>query len=246
MKRTGLVLLGVLHSALLWGAAENQVPVQGGDESDSALHFWYILRRISNPKSTMLSEGGTHNSVHFSCENKGRFAHGLLNPGSEQDDIDVMIPVEEPNAILLSVAKHRFALFQSRSKALIMRKFEKGDTERYSDSVITIEGVPGFLVGEFPIVLEVLHGGKFNCRYNRAGISKSTRSMSLPIEIHTPPAPYYSPTSPRAYHSSMHGHKPLPVPPSHLPPPPAYPAPGCSDADAQHYHVPHEQNPFTK
>lgn len=243
MKRTGLVLLGVLHSALLWGAAES---------GESGTNFWYVLRRIVNPKQRVLIEGGTHNSVHFSCENKGTFSHGFLNPGKDHD-CDILIPVEEFNAILLSVAKHRLSLFQAQSKRLVVRRFEKGNTDKFTDELLNVEGLPQFLNGEYPVVIEILHGGKIACKYSQAGVSKSTnRVVSMPVAIHMPPEASggicrgahsigcmcggcMQQLSPPPSSPAPSYQKPLPTPPSLYTP-----------SYAPHQQQPYRQNPFTQ
>lgn len=163
--------------------------------------FKFVLQRLVNPKQCIIGESGTHNLVHLSyVDDEGKGGHCLLKSGGEQDNIGVDIPVlhhgeiESKAAILLSVAKHRLNVFQKdvSSRFITVRSYEKDSYSVKEDREIKVANLPIELLGEYPVVLKIEHGGKVTCKLAQAGIGKRSKSEPVltsvqVVQVHTPP-----------------------------------------------------------
>lgn len=193
IKKTGLVLTSALHAALVWGASDGGA--QGLPKFPNPVRF--VLQRLNNPKTEVLDKltggGGTHNLVQFGCMNDGAGCQGFLASDQEQDNINVKIPVERSDlAVIFSVAKRRFALFQAElgARHLVLKEFGRCDGAKEIPEVdLYVEGLPDPAYDECRVVLEIGHGASFKCKVAQVGKSKriDVGSPSVPRTVHFPP-----------------------------------------------------------
>lgn len=185
IKRAGFLLTGVLHGALIWGAAS-------GDYSDP---LRFVLERLVNPKQEIMGGGGTHNLIHYACIDDERAVAGFLESSSDvqlEQVIQTHLSDDKAKpAHTFSVGKGRFALFHSAgARHLVLREYAKGTVQKFEDTEIQVNGLQDPAYGECPIVLSIGHGALFRCWTVQAGVSK-TLHVNPPrvgwTTAHTPP-----------------------------------------------------------
>lgn len=221
MQRAGLVVLVVLNGTFMLRASEG-----------SLSEIQFVLQRIVNPKQELLGGGGTHNSIHFSCLGK-QPSHGFIDSGKEHDGINTVIPTDRNDvAILLSIAKHRCAVFHDAPDArfLVVRKFVRDSTKDYRDEKVTVDGLAEGFSGRCPVVLEIRHGAKIVSKCTQAAVSKvaasSSSSPANTVVIHMPPESSQANQQVSRSRQGIHGlNCPCASCVQKLPPPPSYSAP---------------------